>query len=150
MPSLDLTSAFDMVNIELLMNKFKIIGLPADEITLIRAWLTKRSYYVSLDGNKSVLFGLLIETVEGSILGQVLYAFFVSHLFGIEELFAFADDIFIPRTGSNPNKLVVDMEKYLQAFMKWMQNYPGQRLMKRSLKFACFTNMTLLLNSKDW
>ena len=121
MSSLDLSSAFDIVNINLLIKRLKIIGLPADVTTLIRVWLSNRLYYVSLDGSNSVLFDLLLGTVQGSILGPVLYAIFVSPLFALEELFGFADDTFIPRMGDCLSALIFDMEKSLEAITKWMK-----------------------------
>ena len=47
---LDLSAAFDIVNISLLIKRLKIIGLPSDLIRLIRVWLENRSYYVSING----------------------------------------------------------------------------------------------------
>ena len=43
MSSLDLSAAFDVVNIDLLIKRLKIIGLPEDVVSLIRVWLTNRS-----------------------------------------------------------------------------------------------------------
>ena len=40
MASLDLSSAFDVVNTALLIKRLRIIGLPNDVITLIEIWLT--------------------------------------------------------------------------------------------------------------
>jgi hypothetical protein len=40
------------------------------------------------------------------ILGPVLYAIFVYPLFDMEDLFAFADDAFIPRIGENTTDLI--------------------------------------------
>jgi hypothetical protein len=48
MSSLDLSAAFDVVNIELLIKRLKIAGFPLDVIDLIRVWLEKRFYYVAL------------------------------------------------------------------------------------------------------
>ena len=42
--SLDLSVAFDIVNIETLMKRLKIKGLLSNVLTLIYTWLTKRSY----------------------------------------------------------------------------------------------------------
>ena len=70
--SLDLSSAFDLVNIKLLIKRLTIIGLPNDVIQLIKVWLIHRPYYVSIDGNNSILFDLLLGTLQGSILGPVL------------------------------------------------------------------------------
>ena len=42
MASLDLSAAFDVVNIELLLKRLVIIGLPSDVTDLIGIWLSKR------------------------------------------------------------------------------------------------------------
>jgi len=44
--SSDHSSAFDEVNIELLIRRLDIMGLPCDLISLITAWLTDRKAYV--------------------------------------------------------------------------------------------------------
>jgi hypothetical protein len=92
MTSLDLSSAFDLVNIDLLIRRLHIIGLPDDVVSLIKVWLTDRSYYVCVDGTNSKLYDLLLGTVQGSILGPVLYSLFVSPAFDVEPHYAFADD----------------------------------------------------------
>jgi hypothetical protein len=56
--SLDLSSAFDVVNINLLVKRLRIICLPNDVIELITVWLKDRSKYLSLDGQNSVLWNL--------------------------------------------------------------------------------------------
>ena len=42
MASLDLSSAFDVVNIPLLIKRLKIVGLPDDVVDLIKTCLTER------------------------------------------------------------------------------------------------------------
>ena len=48
MASLDLSMAFDLVNIDLLIRRLMIMGLPCDLVSLIREWLTNRKFYVQL------------------------------------------------------------------------------------------------------
>jgi hypothetical protein len=43
MSSLDLSAAFDIVNIKLLLKRLKIFGLPSELIDLIRAWYLKEN-----------------------------------------------------------------------------------------------------------
>ena len=119
--SLDLSSAFDIVNIPLLIKRLKKVGLPNDVIGLISVWLENRSYYVSLDGVNSVLFDLLLGTVQGSVLGPVLYAIFVSPVFDIEPILSFADDSFDVKSSKNKNEVVKDMEKSIEAITKWLK-----------------------------
>jgi hypothetical protein len=64
------------------------------------------------------LYDLLLGTVQGSILGPVLYAIFVSPMFDLEELSAFADDTFIPMSNTSLTKLITDMEKKIEAITK--------------------------------
>ena len=101
MASLDLSSAFDLVNVSLLLKRLKIIGLPEDIIKLIKAWLENRSFYVSINGENSQMFDVLHGTVQGSVLGPVLYAIFVSPMFDLEDMSSFADDNYTIRWHSN-------------------------------------------------
>jgi hypothetical protein len=91
--SLDLSSAFDVVDINLLVKRLKIVGLPSDMIYLITVWLKDRFFYVSIDGMNSTMFEILLGTVQGPI----LYALFVAPLFDLETFLAFAYDKFIAR-----------------------------------------------------
>ena len=118
--SLVLSSAFDLVNIDLLLKRLKIIGLSHNLIELISAWLKNRSFFVSIDGQNSILYDLLLGTVQGSILGPILYAIFVSPMFDVCELSSFADDNFIPRCNKDLPPLINDMERSLDSITKWL------------------------------
>ena len=119
--SLDLSSAFDLVNVNLLIKRLIRIGLPSDVVNLISAWLRDRSFYVSIDGENSVIFDLLLGTVQGSILGPVLYAIFVSPVFDIVDLSAFADDKYVVESNTSLAKLIIDIQKSLEAVTKWLK-----------------------------
>ena len=58
MASLDLSAAFDTVNIDLLLKRMRTIGLPDDLVGLVEVWLKDRCFYVSIDGNNSLLYDL--------------------------------------------------------------------------------------------
>jgi hypothetical protein len=119
--SLHLSAAFDVININLLLKRLRIVSLPNDLIELISLWLKDRSFYVSLDGNNSVLWDLLLGTVQGSVLGPVLYAIFVSPLFDIIPVLSFADDSYNIVRNKDKNELIKDMEKSLEAITKWLR-----------------------------
>ena len=120
--SLDLSSAFDIVDVNLLIKRLKIIGLPSDVIDLIKVWLNNRLYYVSVDGKNSVMYDLLLGTVQGSILGPILYAIFVSPLLELELILAFADDNFISKNSKSKELLITDMENALIRISKWFKD----------------------------
>jgi hypothetical protein len=119
--SLDMSSAFDLGNINLLVKRLFKIGFPSDEVNLISAWLRDRYFYVSIDGEASVLFDLLLGTVQGSILGPVLYAIFVSPIFDIADLTAFANDKYVQKSNISLSNLIVDIQKSLEAITKWLK-----------------------------
>jgi hypothetical protein len=115
MASLDLSAAFDMVNTSLLIKRLKIIGLPTDVVDLIKIWLDDRSFYVSVDEKNSRMLDLVCGTVQGSILGPILYAMYVSPLFNLHNLTNFADDNFIIRWSNSRTELGSDLERSLEA-----------------------------------
>ena len=86
-----------------------------------------RSFYVTVDGVSSILVFLPCGIVQGSILGPILYAIYVSSLFDISKLTNFADDNFIVRWGPvRRNKqigpLVIEMEMELKAIMEGLKD----------------------------
>ena len=121
MASLDLSAAFDMVNTTLLIKRLKIIGLPTDVVDLIKIWLDDRSFYVSVDGKNSRMLDLVCGTVQGSILGPILYAMYVSPLFDLHNLTNFADDNFIIRWSNSRTELGSDLERSLEAISVWLR-----------------------------
>ena len=94
MASLDLSSAFDVVNIPLLIKRLNIIGLPGDVINLIEIWLKNRCFYVEIDNVTSNVLATWFGIIQGSILGPILYAIFISPIFDIENMTCYADDGF--------------------------------------------------------
>ena len=46
MASLDLSIAFDLVNVKLLLKRLRLMGFPTDLVTLIEEWLMGRTFYV--------------------------------------------------------------------------------------------------------
>ena len=51
--SLDLSAAFDIVNVALLIKRLQIMGLPPDVVRLIEIWLRERYLYVRVNGSES-------------------------------------------------------------------------------------------------
>ena len=122
MASIDLTAAFDLVDTKLLLKRIKIIGLPPDIVRLIELWLTRRSFYVSIDGINSLVIDLEGGTIQGSILGPLLYAIYVSPLYDLLKITTFADDNFVIRWNTNMEVLINEMKKDLEIMTKWLKN----------------------------
>ena len=122
MASLDLSAAFDLVNVGLLIKRLRILGLPMDLVKLIEIWLTDRKFYVELDGQVSHVLESEDGTIQGSVLGPILYAIFVSPLFDLANLTNFADDNFILEFNAKINELIPNMEQKLEMITKWLKD----------------------------
>ena len=72
MANLDLSSAFDVVNVKLLLKRMRIAGLPSDIVKLIEIWLVERRCFVTVNGKNSFIKMSDIGTVQGSILGPFI------------------------------------------------------------------------------
>jgi retron-type reverse transcriptase len=69
----------------------QIIGLPDDLITLADKWLVTRYFYVNVNGNNSFIKFSKFGTVQGSILGTILCAIYVSPIFDLKKMTKFAN-----------------------------------------------------------
>ena len=56
MASIGLSVAFDVMNVDLLLKRITIIGLPRDLIDLVSIWLKERSFFVTINGENSTLY----------------------------------------------------------------------------------------------
>jgi hypothetical protein len=77
-------------------------------------------YYIKEIILSFIKFDLLLGTVQGSLLGPVLYAIFVSPLFDIEPVLSFADDSYDIQTHKNKDQLKKLVERALNNIMKWL------------------------------
>ena len=120
MSSIDLSAAFDVVSINLLIERLRIIGLPGDIIALIKLWLENRSFYVEANGLNSLFYDINSGTIQGSILGPILYAIFVSPLFHLTDLSIFADDNFAITWHKSKQMDTTLMQNKLEIMSTWL------------------------------
>ena len=115
MSSLDLSSAFNVVNVQLLIKRLKIIGIPNDIISLVDEWLTTRYFYVNIGGESLYIKNIGMGMVQGSILGTILYAIFVSPLFDFAKMTLFADDNYVLHRNKQKPALLQEMKTTLET-----------------------------------
>ena len=122
MASIDLSAAFDVVNVDLLISRLRIIGLPVDLVGLIEIWLKKRIFYVHIDGLNSNFYSSNTGTIQGSILGPILYAIYVSPLFDLTNLSNFADDNFALTWHASKQVTILEMQNTLRIITDWLKD----------------------------
>ena len=120
MASIDLSAAFDVINIGLLVKRLRIIGLPEDVVSLIEIWLSNRIFYVEMDDLVSNILNTSHGTIQGSILGPILYAIYVSPLFDLTDISNFADDNFALTWSQSKQSAINEMEQKLSLITKWL------------------------------
>ena len=103
---------------DLLLEGLRIVGLPVDVVELIKVWLTNRSFYIELNDLNSILHDINSGTIQGSILGPILYAIYVAPLFDLTDLSNFADDNFILTFNENKDRAISEMETKLSLITK--------------------------------
>ena len=122
MSSLDLSAAFDLVNLDLLLKRLKIMGMPNDIISLLECWLQNRYSFVEANGERSEIQESDIGTIQGSILGPILYALFIRPLYELEKLTTFADDNYVVETGQNKSSVLKTLENKINQILKWLKD----------------------------
>ena len=122
MASIDLSAAFDVVNINLLIDRLRIVGLPEDIVGLIKLWLENRKFYVEVNGLNSMFYDINSGTIQGSILGPILYAIYVSPLFDLTDLSNFADDNFALTWNHCKRAATIQMQNKLEIMSSWLKH----------------------------
>lgn len=137
--SLDLSAAFDLVPIENLMIRLQNTWLPRDVCKLIEAWLTGRQAYVEADGMNSLIFDLECGTVQGSILGPVLYSIYVEPIMRQTDRLGYADDSYITAAGAERDLVMIELEKKIEEVVGWMES-SGMMINYEKTEFIMFSN----------
>lgn len=129
---LDFTKAFDMVDHDILCDKLRsMFYFSTSAISLVRSYLSDRSQAVCVDGVMSAYLPVAKGVPQGSILGPLLFALFVSDLpETIRYMFPhlFADDVQLYKHFStyDVRSCVKRINDDLRAVSSWAR---GNRLM---------------------
>jgi len=137
MGSLDLSAAFDVVNVELLMKRLTTLGLPTDWLHLLESWLTDRAAFVEVSPDRSMLYNIDIGTVQGSILGPVLFSLFVYPILENGKLVAYADDSYAIVASKTKEQVTTEIGTVLTEMTIWFKN-SGLKVNETKTEIAVF------------
>ena len=138
MMSLDLSAAFDVVNHNKLFKILKKKGLPCGLVQIIKEWLTRRRFYVEVNGTNSTFLNITCGTLQGSVLGPVLFALFMSPIYDLVEMITYADDSYIISMDKCINRAISKVKMKVEIAINWLtQN--GMKVNTTKTEFCIFS-----------
>jgi len=135
--SIDLSAAFDTVNPDLLLKRMSICGIPNDITDLLRDWLKDRKAYVEIGGESSEFFDVPEGTVQGSVLGPVLFAIFIAPMFDIIKATSYADDSYLSEFDQSLGELKRKIQNSANKLTKWFKS-SGLVVNEQKTEFCIF------------
>jgi len=121
---LDLSKAFDSINISILSNKLFYYGIRGKIHEWFLSYLSNRRQYVFVNGVSSDIQSISCGVPQGSVLGPILFLLFINDLTSIPSLSdmlkLFADDTNMFITDLNINCLENKCNSALSALAEWM------------------------------
>ena len=135
--SIDLSAAFDVVNHGVLITRIENTGLPKDLVSLIENWLNNRLFYVEVGGRTSMIKNLEYGTIQGSVLGPVLFSLYMAPLLQIEELDLYADDNYLGEQDKNLDKMIEKLQSKTNRVTEWLKD-SGLKVNADKTEFVVF------------
>lgn len=133
---IDLSSAFDTIDYELLLTKLEYYGIRGKSLQLLRSYLHNRQMFVEIknidDSNHEVIYTSKITNIkrgvpQGSILGPILFIIVTNDLLNFMhyvqpdvKLVVFADDTNIIVGANDLKELTKNVNKSLQNLCEWL------------------------------
>ena len=120
---LDFSKAFDKCDINLLLQKIKILGITGKIGKWIHAFLTSRTQYIVVNGTKSNVSKVISGIPQGTVLGPLLFLIYISDIGENVEakLKIYVDDTKAKKTIHNEDD-VESLQKDLDAMYLWAEN----------------------------
>ena len=155
----DLTKAFDLVWLDGLLFKLGRIGITGIMFRWIKSFLSDRRIQVNVGRFLSAVQTLENGTPQGSVISPTLFNIMIndiqksSYLDAKTELAKFADDSTIWRKGRNFCELQKNMQKALDKFMAWANDWGFKVSEKKTVGMLVsrdrgISRMTLCMNGK--
>lgn len=143
---IDMKKAFDCVDHEILLNKFKLLMLPTNVEKLLFSYMINRSQCVDIDGCRSGSLKVNSGIFQGSILGPTSFIFYINGVFKLNlkgSLQLYADDIAIVYGEKDSQSLKIAIESDLTTIRHYF-NSLGLDINNSKTKYVQFQGRTRL------
>jgi Reverse transcriptase (RNA-dependent DNA polymerase) len=121
--TLDLTSAFDCLNHEILLIKLRKLQFPSFFIRLIESYFLNRVQSVKLGEVTSSQLNVFCGSPQGGVLSGLFFNIYVNSIFSLplySEIRGFCDDMSLIASGSNKDELKSNLESDLSCIDNWL------------------------------
>ena len=142
---LDLSKAFDTVNLDILLSKLRYYGVSGVALDLMKSYLTGRKQCVIFGEIKSNFTNTTTGIQQGSILGPLLFSIYINDLITVSEKFNFlmyADDttLYFNVKLFTQNKFENECKLELTKLTNWLQHNKLSLNRERKLNVSIFIN----------
>ena len=135
--SLDLSAAFDVINVPELLRRLTKMGIPPDVVCLLSAWLQNRTAYVEIESSCSEFYDVEYGTVQGSVLGPILFNLFIRQLLDNVGPICFADDGYYISINKSKTEAISNLESKLKRATDWLTD-SGMKVNVTKTEFTIF------------
>ena len=121
---IDLSKAFDCIPHDLIIAKLHAYGFDENALALIYSYLKRRKQCVRINNSNSSFKNLVSGVPQGSVLGPVLFNFFINDLFLFIKqatLHNYADDNTLSYFSKTMPELVRVLERESNAALTWLE-----------------------------
>ena len=121
----DLSKAFDTIDHKTLIHKLYRYGIRGNANSLIKSYLSSRSHYTEIHGEKSDPLTVTFGVPQGSVLGPLLFLFYINDIANCSDLglfILFADDTNIFVEGTSAEEAYLKGNKLLKLVKEYMMH----------------------------
>ena len=156
---IDLTKAFDTVNIETLLMKLEFYGIRGASLAWLKSFMTNRRQYVAIRGTNSSTVSLGNHGLpQGSTLSPALFLFYINDLPKVlpdSQVTLFADDTTITLANNDSRTLNLETNENLEQVYDWclanrltINVNKTEMLLVTNRDPGCLDNRSILLGNR--
>ena len=119
---IDLKSAFDTVDLDVLIQKLEHYGFRGKILNLLVSYLHNRKQYVKCGDIESCLLDVVCGVPQGSVLGPLLFILYINDIDNCSnfECILFADDAALLLAAENMKSLKKNVNKEVKFLHEWL------------------------------